>query len=74
MKKALFLFFQQYKILPDAVVCDNGHQMTLSFSNKIRWGCNKTSCRIERGIRHSTWFEGSKFAFETVAHFIHGYH
>ena len=29
--KSSVLFFQQYKILPDVVVCNNGHQMTLSF-------------------------------------------
>jgi len=68
MKKAVLFF--QHKTLPDVVVCDNSHQMILSFSNKMRWKCNKTSC-IEKGIRHPTWLDGSKLIFKTVAQFMY---
>lgn len=49
-------FFQEYHVLPSEVICENGHQMKLTFGVKIRWRCGKSACRVDKGNALNEFF------------------
>nr|XP_027203037.1 uncharacterized protein LOC113796938 [Dermatophagoides pteronyssinus] len=64
-------FFQEKGILAKNSICDQNHQMKLSFCDGVRWRCN--SCRTKKSIRKGTWFESSRLSFLSALRFIYGW-
>lgn len=66
-------FLQDHEIIPKVKMCDNNHEMKLSFSDSVRWRCHHRACRKKKAIRCGTWLENSKLPLETVVHFIYAW-
>ena len=47
-KNTAIEFLQYHRLLHNPRLCDHGHQMTLSLSDKnYRWRCRRTKCSSE---------------------------
>lgn len=64
-------FLQQHRIIHPERQCGNGHNMTLTFGNQIRWRCRIRGCREERGIRTNNWLNGSRLPFRKIVLFVY---
>uniref|UniRef100_A0A915KPI7 Uncharacterized protein n=1 Tax=Romanomermis culicivorax TaxID=13658 RepID=A0A915KPI7_ROMCU len=49
--KSAVNFLQLRGILHQNRLCANGHDMTLSVSEQLRWRCRLRQCNQEKGIR-----------------------
>ena len=60
-EKDAIVYFQSYEILHESRKCKNKHEMYLQVSEKhIRWVCKRRGCRLNKGVRINTWFNGKK--------------
>lgn len=65
-------FLQNKGIIHAVRLCDNGHAMRLSLSDKEdRWRCYLKDCRKDIPLRKGTWLEGSKLPYRTIILFIY---
>lgn len=71
-KESSFRFLQQHNIVHNARICDNGHAMNLSLSDRQdRWRCRLRGCRQDIPARSGTWLENSRLPYRDVVLFIY---
>lgn len=65
-------FLQQHDILHNPRLCDNGHVMTLSLSDRQdRWRCRNVACRTDIPLRAGTWLANSRLSYRDIILFVY---
>ena len=65
-------FLQQKGILHASRYCNNGHEMSLSLTDKEdRWRCRKKGCEQQIQLKAGTWIQGSHLSYSQVVKFIY---
>lgn len=71
-KERCVSLLQNANILPNQKLCDNGHEMSLSVTDKReRWRCSKSGCRQDVQLRLNTWLQNSRIGFDKIILFIY---
>lgn len=66
-------YLQKRNLLHNSRFCENGHSMSLSFGERIRWRCSLRTCRKEVGLRKGSWFENSKLPLRVFIIFTYAW-
>lgn len=65
-------FLQQRGLLHQQRMCNNGHHMTLSLSDREdRWRCRRRACNEQKQLKADTWFHGSHLSYRDATLFIY---
>ena len=71
-KESAVTFLQRMDLLYNPRLSENGHEMTLTLSDKEdRWRCNRSGCRSQKHLKAGTWFHDVHLSYRTAIFFIY---